>query len=370
MIFAFNAIFIDYARIIAAERQLESAVKAGVRSVLSAYDQTLKDEYKLFGLNMSDEEINILLEDIISRNLYKNMKVGNNSFIDTKLDAVSFSPQFALDNEYLFERQILEDMKYKAPIEIMLGISSMFFDSDNTEGFDNIEKQLDEAEKAEKELENLEQYLKNREKAIDEIENELHEEMLQTSEVLYDINDLIIFLKDNPIESQNEVINGEEIVTYRLKDDFYSHREQLQQDLESLDDIREKLTYFYQETLELSKSYNDEIRKIEQKLEEIESNFNNLIQDVDGYGAQETEIIEEVTLEKYHYEDNFYDYYHDILNSMMVITTKNISIINDILVDLLQIESIVETNSDSILSEVDDIKNSKANYKLLDIIIG
>lgn len=52
--FLFIAVFIDYARIAAAEWRIEALARAGIRSVMSAYEPALQERYQLFAYGATD----------------------------------------------------------------------------------------------------------------------------------------------------------------------------------------------------------------------------------------------------------------------------------------------------------------------------
>ncbi|MCD1260381.1 hypothetical protein B5M42_016330 [Paenibacillus athensensis] len=125
-VFLFNAVLIDFARIQAAKRQTDMAVDAAVRSALAAFDKELQGKYGLFGV--SKEQVEPLFREIIEQNLTHPAGDGSFSLIDPQLSADSAHLEATgdLGNHVVFEQQVLEDMKYKAPIEITLEMFDKF----------------------------------------------------------------------------------------------------------------------------------------------------------------------------------------------------------------------------------------------------
>ncbi len=123
VIFFFNAILIDYVRIITASYQTERAVKAAVRSVLSSYDTDLYDSYGLFGISGNETEI---YNDTLEKNI--GSPFGDFNFITIKLDdsESSIDTDYELAYHTVFKQQILEEMKYKAPIDFTIDILNQF----------------------------------------------------------------------------------------------------------------------------------------------------------------------------------------------------------------------------------------------------
>lgn len=120
----FMAVLIDFARIAAFERMAETAVYSGVRSALSAYDGTLQSEYGLFARGGTDSG------EIFARVAAAALKPqdADRSFRLLHTD-ISDSGVTAGDSLAIFpvlERQILEEMKYKAPIDFTLELADRF----------------------------------------------------------------------------------------------------------------------------------------------------------------------------------------------------------------------------------------------------
>jgi hypothetical protein len=161
-VFMFQAILIDFARVKLAEKESESAIKAAVRSAMSAYDTELQ-AMGLYGLGVEAEEAESMFSDIFSRNLSGGIDSDFFRFIDTMPveGEARLTPVYALANHTVFERQILEDMKFKAPIEFALEITDKF----KTNG---VASQLKQGSLFSKEAEKLEKLLDKREEALDE----------------------------------------------------------------------------------------------------------------------------------------------------------------------------------------------------------
>ncbi|MEI7024308.1 hypothetical protein [Paenibacillus sp. y28] len=118
-VFMFQAVLIDFVRIKLAERESETAAKAALRSTMSAFNPKLK-EYGLFGLTADQAK----QQQIFGRVLGLNMPpaaagaAGSFSVLDTRQEGdARLTPLYHLGSHTVLERQILEEMKYVAPIE-------------------------------------------------------------------------------------------------------------------------------------------------------------------------------------------------------------------------------------------------------------
>src|SRR5699024_10895835 len=117
VVFAFNAILIDYARILAAKEQTEYAIQTSARSTLANFDNTLVEKYGLFGMKESDLAT---FETVLRKNL-ESSELDDDAFnfVNINVENVSSDLSRDLADVELFKHQVLEDMKYKAPIEII-----------------------------------------------------------------------------------------------------------------------------------------------------------------------------------------------------------------------------------------------------------
>ncbi|OBY77769.1 hypothetical protein BBG47_19970 [Paenibacillus sp. KS1] len=178
IIFFFNAVLIDYARIQASKRQTDAAVQAAVRSVLAAFDQELQGKYGLFGVKES--EVKELFEQIIEENLNK-PEDGGFQLITPELLRGSAQMQTTgdLGKHVILQQQILEDMKYKAPIEITLNM---------LDKFKPLAKVLKTASAATKSAKKMKKHYTKREKKLEDFWKERQGLLGKSSSLLTDIS--------------------------------------------------------------------------------------------------------------------------------------------------------------------------------------
>ncbi|MEC0270481.1 hypothetical protein [Paenibacillus anseongense] len=169
-VFLFQAVLIDFARIKLAEKETESAVKAAARSVMSSFDTELQ-AMGLYGLGISQEKAEEVFRTVFANNLSSQVSSGAFHYVGTKAidHGERVKPVYALASHEIFERQLLEDMKIKAPIEFTLEITDKFRKTGTKAPFqfgsqfskeaaelekliDQREKQLDEAWQSSEEL--------------------------------------------------------------------------------------------------------------------------------------------------------------------------------------------------------------------------
>ncbi|KOY15498.1 hypothetical protein AMS66_15740 [Paenibacillus xylanivorans] len=122
-IFMFVAIFIDYARIAAFKVQAERMTHAAMRSVMSAYDPSLR-EYGLFGYGDSSAEA--IMAKVLNDSVKPSAVKDGFPILDIQWDTTSLSMERELGRYDIFNRQIQEDMKYRAPVDFTLEVVNRF----------------------------------------------------------------------------------------------------------------------------------------------------------------------------------------------------------------------------------------------------
>jgi hypothetical protein len=115
VMFGFIAVFIDYARIAALHVQTERLAHAAVRSVMSAYDPALQKEYGLFAYGESSGEQ--VMAKVLNDSVKRTPRAGSLPLMNTKLDSSSLQLERELGKYPIFNEQIREEMKYKAPVD-------------------------------------------------------------------------------------------------------------------------------------------------------------------------------------------------------------------------------------------------------------
>jgi hypothetical protein len=122
----FFSLLIDYARIAALHKLTEDAVRSSVRSVLSAYDSTLYERYGLFGRGGTEGQT------IFAEAMNANAEGSSNSakqtlkLVRSKIEESTLHTAAVLGSHDVFARQVLEEMKYKAPVDFTLDLAAKF----------------------------------------------------------------------------------------------------------------------------------------------------------------------------------------------------------------------------------------------------
>lgn len=106
----------DAARIQLAQSQIQRAGKTALSSMLAYYHNGLKDQYGLFGLNLNNDLMLEVYEEYLGRNL--NISGDQNFLYDFCIEKTNIEKTNNLENNKIFESQIMEFMKYRAPYEL------------------------------------------------------------------------------------------------------------------------------------------------------------------------------------------------------------------------------------------------------------
>ena len=118
-----GALLIDFARIAAFRHASQLAVQSGVRSVLAAYDPVFYERYGLFirGGDAGDELFQAALAQHAAGG-----KPGIFPYLQAEWQSAGVIESRPLADHEVFRRQVLEEMKYKAPVDLALELAEKF----------------------------------------------------------------------------------------------------------------------------------------------------------------------------------------------------------------------------------------------------
>ena len=121
--FFFIGVLVDLSRVMAAKKGLERAANSSARSVLADFNPELKN-YGLYGLNKPEkakDDFDIYIKDNLGMN-----SVKSNRFLDYQLVSSSVTVRDPLAEKAAMKWEILDEMKYKAPIELIENLVDAF----------------------------------------------------------------------------------------------------------------------------------------------------------------------------------------------------------------------------------------------------
>ena len=121
----FLGLLVDLGRIRIAQNQLRKAANTASRSLLADYDQALKDQYGLFVMSTGGEEGR---KNDFNRYLSANLAEAPAGFslLDFRLEESSIMMIRPLEDTAVLQQQILEEMKYRAPVDLAVEVAGRF----------------------------------------------------------------------------------------------------------------------------------------------------------------------------------------------------------------------------------------------------
>ncbi len=293
LVFAFNAVLIDYARIMSAEQQSEYALQSAVRSAMASYDNDLRD-YGLFGVD--GNAIESEYQDLLETNIEATSNDEAFSFTDPNVESASIDFSRELADKDILEHQILEEMKYKAPVEIAKELIEKF--SFLTTAVKETSAFVDAAEKIQDDFEEREELLDETEETYDKVLSDLETFKLNLTNSEYSVYPNVNYYRDivhhyntysqtdsNINELQNEINNknsNNETIDEQLSD--------LRDDLEDLEEDLEKVKSG--EELDPPKTAEELEEEIEDKEDEIEEKEQQISDNEQTVSDNEEEIEE------------------------------------------------------------------------------
>ncbi len=119
----FIGLFIDLARIKAAQTQLRRSMNSSARSVLAGYDSELRGDLGVFVAVEQGAQCNAEFRRYLEKNLLASSE-QDFKLLDFKIEQSHSSFSRPLGDD--LKRQILEEMKYAAPIELTRSVANKF----------------------------------------------------------------------------------------------------------------------------------------------------------------------------------------------------------------------------------------------------
>ncbi len=168
-LFIVAAVLTDIAGMRTAEIHAQRAVDIASRSVLSEYDRNLKTEYGLFAVCESEvgieEKIAAYTNRMLNPDLNISLTENTAELYDFRVEKISVDTDAkSLNNIMIFENQITEFMKYRAPLGHLYDFSEQI---ENVSKASNSLELVNKATAVFKKLANLEEYLNHLRKYSD-----------------------------------------------------------------------------------------------------------------------------------------------------------------------------------------------------------
>ncbi|MDO6448216.1 DUF5702 domain-containing protein [Oceanobacillus profundus] len=267
LLFLFNAVLIDFVRIMVAENQVEQASKSAIRSAFSSYNKDVQNK-GLFIINENAEDPGEIFEKVFENNL----QVEEGSyfrFVDTKMESTSFAPDSGrtFSNKEIVKHQILEDMKYTAPIEfgkvILDGILPYSCTMLEAEIYVDISKDVNDLVKdRDAEMEKAINHMKNAYNQLDSVDNKVNGTNASTYPNLNNLGNAIdhfpTYIEDEDSEFEDDLRN----LLKDIRDNANTNKTELEAAIVDLNNAKE---------------INEAIqKKIDDTREEVEGKYGDL----------------------------------------------------------------------------------------------
>ncbi len=164
---------IDISRIYAGKNYLRLANESALSSILLNYDKNLHDKYKLLAVT-DMQEANNISRRVMEAELLVNQDGENDNFhtfSKPKIDLKAMKG-YSLINPEELERQIIDNMKYKGPIDLLNGFIETLDSLDNAKVYNSVlEKKL----VYNKDLERVNENIKPLAKLISQYQDKIEE---------------------------------------------------------------------------------------------------------------------------------------------------------------------------------------------------
>lgn len=180
LMFIFSAIIVDGSRIFAAKNIVSGAGQLALNSGLSTYDEALKDAYGLIAMSENVEDLNKNLNEYfvaslgscgISEEDYNTALVFLQMAAEESTVNAKAVPNTEVCRGYVMEQQVLDYMKYRAPITITTGIFDKLLKTKDMKQYKKVANDEVETNKTandvQEELEKLKEYVDEEKKIYD-----------------------------------------------------------------------------------------------------------------------------------------------------------------------------------------------------------
>lgn len=259
-------VLVDFAMLHVARVRAQHAADAALRSVYAGFDSELH-RYGLYGVPYDPEDQTQVFVETLNKNISEDQWVHD----QTKLEHAAF-----LSEDDVFRYQVLEEMKYRAPIEFTLSVLDKWQDTD-------MASEVQQSKQLSQKLKTIEDILEKRSASLNRAADEFrqlvngtihqwHHENQQVHEKLED--------KANTIEEHSKQAIQQSI--QRLRDDI----DRLEDRLADLDSSTD------QEEEDVEQSQNKEASKIKEQIQDKKSEIKELEAILDAFVEFATLVTE------------------------------------------------------------------------------
>ncbi len=342
-------VFTDAARISLAHSHIQRANKTAISSILASYNNQLKDEYGLFGVYQDNDSIQESYEEYFTKNL--NIYQKDDFLYDFNVENINVNQQYNLENRAIFESQILEFMKYRAPYELVSDLLSKFDGMKSISSGSKVCKRILETNKQSGIIGNLQLTLEGKTKKINEMG--ITAKIVKFKES---------FLKQNKMyqEYSQKLSSLQALVScegdVKKKDELLDSIESVRDELINITNTKQEIKSSILNTLDQYKSLNYEALENAKAITARKGDLSKRIIEEKQYIQDTKDGIQEL---KQSYDD-------DLSRIQRIIGEDNsaeiISSLNSNITKCSNISTIADMDEGGFLLELDKLSESSINY--------
>ncbi|QNU65688.1 hypothetical protein EHE19_012255 [Ruminiclostridium herbifermentans] len=342
-------VFTDAARINLAHSHILRANKTAISSILACYNNQLKDEYGLFGVFQDSDTILESYEYYLSKNL--NIYDKKDFLYDFNIEQVNIIEQYNLENRTLFEKQIIEFMKYRAPYELADDLLTKINGMKSISSSSIVCKRMFETDKKASEVGELQSFLEAKTKQISE--------MGITSKIK-DMKESLLIQNVKYQEYIEKINSFQRLLSFetdnKKKEELSESIRSLRNELNIIVNIKQDIKNSILEVLNYYKNLNVEAIEKANDISVKKQNLLNVIQEELDYLKNTEDGIKEIQS----------CYENDLLNIKKLINEDNceeiIGSLNNNIIKCMSISTKANYDEASFLSELDSISESNIKY--------
>ncbi len=296
---ALTGVLVDGSRIRAADAIVQDAVEACAQDILTGYDGKLKKDYGLMSIyNLSEDE----LENYVFEGLNANLLVEKGYFdiYDFVIEDVRVTPIYSLAEPEVSRRQIIEFMKYRAPLEAVDGFITKL---GTIKSFSNQSKTLGKKISVERKLKDVRKHMVGLYCETEVIrkfgKSELNKKIDKYAEAIagkiYSIKqkdklEKELEEKEEALDDVEDRIDSKEKKIRKLESDIDKKEEKAEEggivdvssEKESIKELKSKKSELTKKKNEL----NSEIKNLKSKISDLEDDIDDFANDAKKYKAE------------------------------------------------------------------------------------
>lgn len=288
-IYLFQAVLIEYARAKLADQQLEAAVKAAMRSIGAAYDDRLQ-LYGLYGA-ANNGQMETQFEQILQHNL-------GHGFANTAYVSSSYTMGASLADPQIFVDQVMEEMKYRAPLEFASHMTDKLLKSGMSDGLREFSTFADQSKKIDRTVRKRDEAMKRVWQAFSNWDDQLIQ--------LQDLRQQVLDLEPNHSEMRRldvtvlrqdrERLQEEKSELLQVEEISEAEQSRISEIDRQIDQINERLSNYYAWLDELQ-ALHTRVQRLVRQVSDIRDKLLDHLAEAETQNAELRQMLEEWNIE-------------------------------------------------------------------------